>query len=460
MTQAEALVAALDDAGYRLTEPRRAVAGLVAAREGHFTAADLEADARRRRLHIGRATIFRALDVFADLRLVERVDLPDGDHAYVGCDPEPAHHHHAICTRCGRSQDIEDLGLGAVLADVGDRLSFTVTSHRLELFGICGACHEAAATIVGRMTRARLRFGVLAMLAVLVIAGCGARGSTSQPTPTPDADAIRVVATTTVLADMVSQVGGTRVDVHSLVPKGGEVHTFDPTPADVEQITRADLIVRNGLGLDDWLTSLVEDAGTSAPVITLGDNLDGVTYLAGEGAPGTMNPHVWMNVAYGSKYVDRIEAALTAAHPADGALFSQRADAYRTRLAALDTQIRDRLAAVPEADRAVVSFHDAFPYFAAAYGLTIVGTVVDAPGQDPSAGAIGKLIHEMQAAGAHVIFSEAQFNDALVQAIAADAGAIVVNDLYDDTLGNAPADTYEGMMGWNADRVIEAVTAH
>ena len=301
---------------------------------------------------------------------------------------------------------------------------------------------------------------MLAVLTVLVIAGCGARGSTSQPTPTPDADAVHVVATTTVLADMVQQVGGTRVDVHSLVPKGGEVHTFDPTPADVEQITRADLIVRNGLGLDDWLTSLVEDAGTSAPVITLGDNLDGVTYLAGEGAPGTINPHVWMNVAYGSKYVDRIEAALTAARPADGAVFSQRADAYRTRLAALDTQIRDRLAAVPQADRAVVSFHDAFPYFAAAYGLTIVGTVVDAPGQDPSAGAIARLIHEMQAAGARVIFSEAQFNDALVQAIAADAGAIVVNDLYDDTLGNAPVDTYEGMMGWNADRVIEAVTAH
>jgi Fur family ferric uptake transcriptional regulator len=144
VTQAAALVAALDDAGYRLTEPRRAVAGLVAAREGHFTAADLEADARRRRLRIGRATIFRSLDVFTDLRLVERVDLPDGEHAYVGCDPEPAHHHHAICTRCGRSQDIEDLGLGAVLAEVGDRLAFTVTSHRLELFGVCGACHEAA----------------------------------------------------------------------------------------------------------------------------------------------------------------------------------------------------------------------------------------------------------------------------------------------------------------------------
>ena len=111
----------------------------------------------------------------------------------------------------------------------------------------------------------------------------------------------------------------------------------------------------------------------------------------------------------------------------------------------------------PADRRNVVSFHDAFPYFAAAYGMTIVGTVVDAPGQDPSAGELGDLIREMRATGATVIFSEAQFNDALVQAIAADAGATVVNDLYDDTLGNPPADTYAGMMRWNADRVLEAV---
>jgi Fur family ferric uptake transcriptional regulator len=135
------LVEALDRAGYRLTEPRRAVADLVAAREGHFTAADLVADARRHRRSIGRATIFRALDVFADLGLVERVDLPAGDHAYVACDP--VHHHHAICTSCGRSMDVADLGLDAVLGDVGRRLGFRITSHRLELFGLCAACQAA-----------------------------------------------------------------------------------------------------------------------------------------------------------------------------------------------------------------------------------------------------------------------------------------------------------------------------
>jgi Fe2+ or Zn2+ uptake regulation protein len=138
------LIEALDRAGYRLTEPRRTVAGLVAARDAHFTAADLVADARRRRLRIGRATVFRALDVFTDLGLVERVDLPDGEHAYVGCDP--VHHHHAICTRCGRSLDVEDLGLSEVLAQVGERLAFTVTSHRLELYGLCDACRGSGPT--------------------------------------------------------------------------------------------------------------------------------------------------------------------------------------------------------------------------------------------------------------------------------------------------------------------------
>jgi Fe2+ or Zn2+ uptake regulation protein len=135
-------VVAMEQAGCRLTGPRRVVADLVAARAGHFTAADIVADARRRHPGIGRATVFRALDLFASLNLVERIDLPDGDHAYVTCDR--SHHHHAICTGCGRSFDLADMGLGQVLHDAGERLGFRITSHRLELFGVCAACQAAA----------------------------------------------------------------------------------------------------------------------------------------------------------------------------------------------------------------------------------------------------------------------------------------------------------------------------
>ncbi|MHB8892868.1 MAG: Fur family transcriptional regulator [Candidatus Limnocylindrales bacterium] len=135
---ADNLVEALDRDGHRLTGPRLAVAKLVADRDGHFTAADLVEDAHRRQPGIGRATIFRALDLFTSLGLVERVDLPGGDHAYVACDP--VHHHHAICTGCGRSLDVDDFGLTGVLNEIGRRSGFRVTAHRLEIFGLCAAC--------------------------------------------------------------------------------------------------------------------------------------------------------------------------------------------------------------------------------------------------------------------------------------------------------------------------------
>jgi Fur family transcriptional regulator, ferric uptake regulator len=131
-------LAAFDRAGYRLTGPRRAVADLIAAREGHFTAADLVAEARARRLGIGRATIFRALDLLLELGVLERLDLPSGEHAYVGC--EPIHHHHVVCSGCGRATEIDDAGLRAVVDTIADRTGYAIENHRLELFGRCPAC--------------------------------------------------------------------------------------------------------------------------------------------------------------------------------------------------------------------------------------------------------------------------------------------------------------------------------
>jgi Fur family transcriptional regulator, ferric uptake regulator len=133
------LVAALDDAGYRVTEPRRVVAELIAARGGHFSAADLIADAHARRLGIGRATIFRALDLLTELRVLERLDLPSGEHAYVPCAPA-RHHHHIVCSVCGRVAEIEDVGLAGTLEGVQQRTGWQVDSHRLELYGRCPRC--------------------------------------------------------------------------------------------------------------------------------------------------------------------------------------------------------------------------------------------------------------------------------------------------------------------------------
>lgn len=132
------LTTALDEAGYRVTTPRRVVADLISRRSGHFTAADLVADARRRRIGIGRATVFRALDLLLELGVVERLDLPTGEHAYVAC--EPTHHHHVVCSSCGRTAEIDDAGIRDLAEHVARMTGFAVDTHRLELFGRCAAC--------------------------------------------------------------------------------------------------------------------------------------------------------------------------------------------------------------------------------------------------------------------------------------------------------------------------------
>jgi Fur family ferric uptake transcriptional regulator len=135
------IMTALDRAGYRLTEPRRALAALIADQEGHFTAAELVAAARARRLGVGRATVFRTLELLEVIGAVERIDLPTGEHAYVGC--EPAHHHHVVCSRCGRTSEIDDAGLRSVVREVARQTGYRVDEHRLELFGVCPACLAA-----------------------------------------------------------------------------------------------------------------------------------------------------------------------------------------------------------------------------------------------------------------------------------------------------------------------------
>lgn len=128
----------LHDAGYRATMPRRVIAGLIADQDGHFTASELEAAARDRRVGLSRATLFRALDLMTELGIVERLDLPSGEHAYVPC--ARAHHHHVVCARCGRAADVEDCGVTDAVAEIARRSGYRIDSHRLELFGLCRHC--------------------------------------------------------------------------------------------------------------------------------------------------------------------------------------------------------------------------------------------------------------------------------------------------------------------------------
>ncbi len=312
------------------------------------------------------------------------------------------------------------------------------------------------------------------MLAVVTVAIITLACSAGAPVSTAgrageDGAGVRVVATTTVFADLVERVGGERTEVTSLVPAGGEVHTFDPSPGDVTTVAEADLVVLNGVGLDEWARDLAEGSGTSAEVVELAEDLPGVEYLeggehgeegespAGDHAGEAVNPHLWLDVEVAGRYAERLVETLVRVDPEGANAYRANGAAYAEELAALDADIAGRIGAIPEDRRRIVSFHEAFPYFAAAYGLEIVGVVVEAPGQDPSAGEISALVDAIRTSGATAVFSEAQFDDRLARAIAEEAGVTVESRLYNDSLGEPPADSYVGMMRWNADRIVEAL---
>jgi ABC-type Zn uptake system ZnuABC Zn-binding protein ZnuA len=314
----------------------------------------------------------------------------------------------------------------------------------------------------------------------LILAACGSGAGASEGS-NPEGDALRVVATTTVFADLVHQVGGDLVEVTSLIPAGGDPHTFEPTPTDASAVGDADLLVMNGLGMDEWLRELTADAGAeNVPVVELAEDLEGVEYLEGhehghegeeghageshaEGEEGhdhegeAANPHLWLNVEYAVKYVERIVAALSAADPDDAETYASQGDAYIAELEALNAEIGEQMESIPDENRRIISFHEAFPYFAEAYGLTIVGTVIEVPGQDPSAGEVTELLDAIEEEGASAIFTEAQFPTSVAERISEESGIPIVGTLYNDSLGEPPADTYVGMMRWNVDQVVQAL---
>ena len=299
--------------------------------------------------------------------------------------------------------------------------------------------------------RSRLAFSI-ALVALL--AACG--GGTGASPSGSGGSQVTVVTTTTVFADMIRNVGGARVVVTSLVPAGTDVHTYQAKPDDLRAVAAARLVVMNGLGLDDWLEGTITAASTKAPIVRLGVNLPATQVLAGESA-GTENPHLWMDVSYARLYAARIHDALVQVDPAGKPAYDAAAAAYDARLATLDSWVRQQIATIPEANRKMVIFHDALPYFARAYGLTVVGVAVKAPGQDPSAGDVAKLIDAIKASGVKAIFSENQFPTDLVDQLARETGAKVEASLFDDSLGDPPVDSYEGVIRWDTGKLVAAL---
>ena len=297
----------------------------------------------------------------------------------------------------------------------------------------------------------------VALSLAFLVAGCGQGPGSPSPVgsgATPGPGAIRVVTTTTVFADIVRSVGGSRADVHSIIPPGVGPEDYEPKPDDARLLADAQLIVSNGVGLDDFLNRLLESgSGGKTPRLVLGEGIDPIL------VDGEPNPHFWLDpTLVETGYLPKIVTALSALAPADAATFQANAAAYATQLDALDAELKAKVETIPAANRKLVTFHDAFPYFARHFGFELIGVVVANVGQEPNAAELAALVQKVKSAGVKAVFSEAQFNPKLTQTLAQEAGVTsVVTTLYNDALGPAPADSYPGMMRWNVDKIVEAL---
>lgn len=287
-------------------------------------------------------------------------------------------------------------------------------------------------------------------------------------TPTAG-EPLQVVASFSVLGDLVQDVGGDAVTVTTLIGPGVDAHTYDPAPADLVVLESADVIFENGLGFEPWLDRFFESAQPAGErvVVTAGITPRAIgahdEESGGEAHEhGEFDPHVWHDVANAMVIVGNIRDALVSADPAHAAAYEANAAATMTELEALDAWIREQVATLPEERRKLVTSHDTFGYFADAYGFEVLGTgfgSISTEAGDPSARDIAALVGEIEAAGVPAIFAENVANPDLMASIAAEAGVTLAPTLYTDALGTAgsPGETYEGMMRSNVTTIVDAL---
>jgi len=287
-----------------------------------------------------------------------------------------------------------------------------------------------------------MRRAILLALLVATFAACTPNTGSSSAKPL-------VLATTTIFADMAKNVGGDRVTVESIVPAGSHVEEYEPKPEDSKKVAQASLFLQNGLDLDKWAEPLLRDRKKDASVITLTDGLPAID---------NDNPHMWFDVQRARKYVEKMRDALIALDGAGKQYYTDRAKAYDDQLVKLDGEVRSQIAAIPPARRKLVTSHDAFPYFAQAYGLEVLGFAQIEPGKDPTPGELADLVRKVKAAGVPAIFSEVGVSDAIAQTLAKEAGVTkVVTDLPTDSIAAPPADSYIGVVRTVAQKISEAL---
>lgn len=319
---------------------------------------------------------------------------------------------------------------------------------------------------------------VIAILAI-ALAGCGEDSAGSAATTTTegttsDSEPVTVVATTSQIGALVREIAGNEIELYILMESGVDPHDFEMTSGHLRSLHDADLILRNGIGLDDFLDSGIESAGGSGTVVTV---TEGIELITGghhhddehdhdhdhehDHEHGEFDPHVWHDPANVKIMTDNIIAALSDVAPEFAGAFAENGEAYKQVLDDTNAKIRELIDAIPEDRRVLVTTHDAFGYFVHAFGLEFVGAVIPATttGAEPSAKDIAALSELIREHNVPAIFVEATIDSTIAEQLASDTGVQIVYGLHSDSLGEpgSGADTVHGMLLANATLISEAL---
>lgn len=285
------------------------------------------------------------------------------------------------------------------------------------------------------------------------------------------ADKIKAVASFSILADMVKQVGGDRVEVVTLVGPDGDAHVYEPTPADARSLAASTILLVNGLGFEGWMDRLEKSSGFKGPVVVASKGVSPRTMVEAEGhhhgdehakdddheEEEVTDPHAWQSLANGKIYVANIRDGLIAVDPDGKAIYEANAAKYLDAIAKEEAAVKDTLGKLPEDRRRIITSHDAFGYFGAAYGIDVIAPEGVSTESEASAKDVAKIIRQIKAANIPAVFIENITDHRLLDQIARETGAKIGGTLYTDALSalDGPAPTYLGMFRHN----IEALSA-
>jgi zinc/manganese transport system substrate-binding protein len=274
-----------------------------------------------------------------------------------------------------------------------------------------------------------------------------------------DAAKLKVVASFSILADMASRIGASQVEIHTLVGSNGDTHAFQPTPADAKAVAQADVIVLNGLGFEAWSDRLIRSSAAKGAIIIASTGVKPRKF--GPDSASAIDPHAWQDLRNGQIYAHNIAEGFAKADKANAQYYRDNAEGYIADLALSDAKVRAAIAAVPADRRKIITSHDAFGYFGAAYGVEFIAPLGISTEDQASAKGVARLIDQIKAEHISAIFVENITDPRLINQIASETGVKVGGELFSDALSKpgGEAATYTDMFGHNREALVEAMTA-